>query len=144
MLAKLEIADLKKGFLIERMSGFLEIDKVIQQELWNESNFLSDLPNKWDLSLIAMFNKKLIGYLIASRKEFSVHIHRLAIAQKFQSDGVGRAMVLRLTEKVESFKLPIMLKVHQENIRAVKFYQKLGFKNVGKSRTNIEMQYLTG
>lgn len=144
MLAKFEIADLEKKLLLGQMSDFLKIDEVIGQELWSESNFLSDLPNKWNLSLIATSNKKLIGFLIASRKELSIHIHRLAIKQQFQSDGIGKTMVLRLIEKGESYKLPITLKVHQENIRALKFYKKLDFKSMRKSGTNIEMQFIKG
>ncbi len=142
MLPEIQISDLKKNFLSERIDAFIEIDKVIGHELWGQENFLSEMPDKWDLSLVALFNDELIGYLIASRKELSIHIHRLAIDQQFQSAGVGKSMVSKLVTKAKLWKLPISLKVHYENLHAIAFYQKIGFKVVGKSNSNLEMQFL--
>lgn len=140
MQPEIEIKDLKKSFLSKRINSFVEIDKVIGQEVWGKENFSVELPNKWDFSLMALWNDKLIGYLIASRKELSVHIHRLAMDQEFQSVGVGSLMVNRLVEKARLFRLPISLKVHCDNHRAINFYKKIGFRVTRASDTNLEMQ----
>lgn len=115
--------------LQEFMPYLLDIDAQTLGETWTDSNFSYDLPHKWDFSFFATCDdQKISGFVIASRKPGSIHIHRLAVAKNLQGMGIGKQLVEKIIRKTTNEKLNrITLKVSKYNTTAVSFYQKLGF-----------------
>lgn len=114
----------------EYMQYLLNIDANTLGEAWTAHNFSSELPGKWDFSFFSMsHNKKISGFLIASRKKESIHIHRLVVAKDLQAKGIGKQLVETIIRKTASEKSNrVTLKVSKNNVSAISFYKKLGFR----------------
>lgn len=97
----------------------------MENEYWDENNFLSDLPGKWKYSLLVTdMNNEIMAFAIVSEKEQSIHIHKFVVDAPYQGSGVGGRMVKAIIR--ESHK-PITLKVRKDNLNAIEFYQKHQF-----------------
>jgi ribosomal protein S18 acetylase RimI-like enzyme len=57
-------------------------------EPWQVENFVRPLPDKTELSLVAMAGGP-IGFLVASRRPGGVHVHRLAVDPGHQRAGIA-------------------------------------------------------
>ncbi|HRJ30850.1 MAG TPA: GNAT family N-acetyltransferase [Cyclobacteriaceae bacterium] len=134
---------MSKEMLQNNIGQFLEVDRVIGRDFWAIDNFLIELPRKWQLSFVAFDDDLLVGFLVASEKNASIHIHRLAVRREWQSKGIGEALVRGLIECMRHERLPITLKVDTLNSRAVSFYARLGFSVVQKENDRIEMKRLS-
>ncbi len=125
----MEICRLKKVFLESNLGEFRKILKDIPYEYWGEEHFLMELNEKWKYSLVAQKDQKVMGYIIASNKIESIHIHKFMVSISSRSQGMG----LELLKKFEEICLKygnflITLKVYKKNGRAINFYLKNGFK----------------
>ena len=138
-----DILPMTKEMLRSNPEQFLEVDRVIGRDFWVIDNFLVELPKKWELSSVALDNGFLVGFLVASEKNASIHIHRLAVGSLWQSKGVGEALVRALLEKVHDAHIPITLNVDTHNSRAVSFYVRMGFSAVQQGIDKIEMKRLS-
>jgi ribosomal protein S18 acetylase RimI-like enzyme len=136
----LKIQPISRRFLESSLNIFIQIDRVIKTDNWVAENFLSELPQKWDLSLAALLDDAIIGFLIASRKKESLHIHRLAVKHEYQSKGVGKMLLLELLTLGEKYAMPTTLKVDCSNEGAINFYKRLGFNVQSRNGNNFEMR----
>lgn len=122
--------------LIERYKGrILELDKLIPITRWDIESFLREMPSKWELSYAALKKNEMIGFIIASilrDKESKVaFLHRIAVENKFQREGIGSHVVRRLFKDCRKEKISrVELRVYKNNWQARKFYEKLGFWHV--------------
>src|SRR5688572_19258653 len=117
---------LTKAFIANHINNFIEIThRNIRDEYWTESHFLSDLSGKWELSRAVLDeSENLVGFLIASKKEASVHIHKFVIDVPHQKKGLGKILLNALKDVVTK---PLTLKVNADNQDAVSFYLSHGF-----------------
>ena len=140
-----QVEKLNKSDLNEHIDQFLLIDKNLSETLvkWDLTNFLFEFPDKWQLSFYAHSGEKIIGYVICSKKEFSTHIHRLAVCKEFQGKNVGCSLIEALEEHIGSNK-KITLKVKKFNLAAIKFYEKNGFIRYGEEDYNYLYEKIVG
>jgi ribosomal protein S18 acetylase RimI-like enzyme len=126
-----KIKPLDKKFLETNIDGFTGILKGIEHEYWERQHFLLDLPAKWVYSLVALdASGKIIGYVIASKKDSHIHIHKFMIEKTVRCLGLGRELLAYLCNKcIDGNIEAISLKVYKDNTRAIKFYEKYGFKH---------------
>ncbi len=73
-----------EGKALEYMDELVQLDAIClgeYGETWTKENFLLDLPQKGQLSKLAILNKKLAGYLICSsyQNQKTCHGHRMAV-----------------------------------------------------------------
>jgi len=129
------IQNLTKNFLDDRMDEFLDILKDIPLEYWTKENFLTELNGKWKYSTVALNEEKnVIGYIIASEKESSIHIHKFMIANGYRNLGFGKLLLENFEKRCKDYnKNYITLKVYLSNIKAISFYKRYNF--FGISRT---------
>jgi ribosomal-protein-alanine N-acetyltransferase len=123
------------------MDRVLEIDKGMQAESWSASHFLQELPEKWHISRAAIQSGELIGFMIASSKRGSLHVHRISVAPEYRGNGIGSALIHRLAEDAEVLGVrSITLKVSRVNTQAIRFYMRLGFRTTGGDQQNSAME----
>lgn len=129
----MSILKLTKRMISEKISEFIEIDRVINtDERWQYDNFIIDLDGKWDNSYVFFADSRIVGYIICSIKnKESIHIHRLAIERECQNKGIGSELINEIIKNVNEGTKYITLKVRKDNIIAKKFYEKNKFKNIG-------------
>lgn len=102
---------------------------------WVQQNFECVLPNKFELSRIALHDGRPVGYLIASRYgPRRAHIHRVAVHTRFRRKGIGTRLLRRfedacLRRGITEITLESLTDRHNAN----SFYERMGFvKKEGK------------
>ena len=138
----MKIRKLKKAELEVRVNDFVNILKNELNEYWGKEHFLKDLEGKWKYSLYIEDKQKIIGYIIASKKDDNIHIHKFMIHNEYRSHGVG----YKLLEAFENLcarnkEYLIELKVYNKNRLAIKFYLKNGFKEEENSEGGLLTMY---
>lgn len=99
-------------------------------ENWTVENLLAERPGKWELSQLARIGDAAAGYAICSTRAEGLHLHHFIMGPAFRNRGIG----IRLLEHVSGIALgfglsAITLKVHLKNSRAIRFYERSGFKS---------------
>jgi ribosomal protein S18 acetylase RimI-like enzyme len=81
-----------------------------------------------------------VGILAIVREPDCMKLNQLFILPEHQGRSIGTACTMQVIEDAAALALPIRLQVLKVNRLAVKFFQRLGFKNVGESDTHILME----
>jgi GNAT superfamily N-acetyltransferase len=74
-------------------------------EAWSETHYLSDLPDKWQLSSLVLTKGVPVGYRIASgngKKPRYAHTHRTCVRSDALRLGIGRALLDRTIATAKS------------------------------------------
>lgn len=129
----------------ELFSGLARLDNLTYErdgttfsnERWTEKHFEFPLPEKFALSLVALTDRQILGYCIASRKGSYRHIHRF-VAQSEVHNKVGQLLLATFLERGAA---PVTLLVNQMNGRAIRFYKRNGFHAV---KSSDEIKELVG
>jgi ribosomal protein S18 acetylase RimI-like enzyme len=115
----------------QRIEEFMEIAADIPGEYWERQHYLHSLPGKWDFSIAEEDERTgdLLSFLIASQKDVSVHIHKLAVRKEFRSKGIGLRLLRKFEQRIRSHatKRIISLYVDKGNERAIRFYSNNGY-----------------
>ncbi len=113
---------------------------AIGDEAWKIENLMMDLPLKWELSNAALYKGKIIGYQIGSLKNQAAYLHKIIVDGKLRSLGIGKKLLIAFLNKcLEKNIERICFLARVDNVGAVKFYEKLGFKHnkeIDRSREN--------
>jgi GNAT superfamily N-acetyltransferase len=80
-----------------------------------------------------------VGILAISRQPDCINLHQMFILPEYQSKGIGDAVLTLIIEDAAA-KIPVRLRVLKVNPRALTFYQRLGFKQIGETETHILME----
>lgn len=132
---------LSKSEAIDYLPQLMVIDAKTLGEPWGPEQWLMNLPSKWKLSWLLLYKGRPIGFLIASRKESALHIHRFAVAVKERGKGIGMLLIASAAQRaLEQGCLNITLKVHHANPGAIVFYTRLGFAAAGRQPDSLEMR----
>ncbi len=130
----LELLNLSRSKLKDYLRHLEGIDADMLGEPWGEAQWLMDLPGKWELSWVLLREALPIGFLIASRKERELHIHRFALAVKERGKGLGMLLMAREAQQaVEQGCSNMTLKVHHTNVSAISFYT----RRYGSTHTTV-------
>jgi len=78
------------------------------------------------------------GYMSVEDRGDDVYVHELVILPRFQGRGLGSRILLEVIERAETRRVPVRLETLQAN-RAVDLYRRLGFHEVERSDTHIQM-----
>ena len=79
------------------------------------------------------FSGNNVGILATDQAPDSLKVCQLFILPGYQNTGIGTACMQTVIEEAKSKSLPVSLKVLRINVRAVSFYQSLGFKTARES-----------
>ncbi len=129
----MKIINLTKDYAIERADEILALEnnwKEIGDEPWSIDNLLFELPMKWELSHVAIYEGKIIGYQIGSLREGNAFLNKILVDKSKRGLGIGRKLLLAFFERCIEKKLDrIRFRVRTDN-PAVKFYDKLKFARI--------------
>lgn len=94
------------------------------------ADFYNDVKD--DYTLIA----ELHGHVVGVGALRSNQIHHIYVSPDFQGSGIGESLMLALEAEAEALGIEVIeIDASHESLE---FYQHLGYKNNGKSNTNIE------
>lgn len=105
---------------------------------WPSESFHTELEsNRLAFYLVARIKPKdeAVAYIGAWKVLDEVHITTLAVAEKYRRCGIGSRLVAALVAStVKSGARYLTLEVRPSNITAIKFYEKHGFKTLGRRK----------
>ncbi len=113
-----------------------QIEKECFPDPWTENMYREEIEsNKLATYVCAMFEEQIIGFgglwIIGNEG----HITNIAVSPKFKNGGVGYLIgkeLMAVSENKAETELNFTLEVRESNDAAIKLYEKLGFKSVGK------------
>ncbi len=115
-----------------------DYSQIIQEEIPSLSkkeykkDFNGIFSSKNSVLLVAEENKRLIGFLYGTLKEYKSNrisdMEVLFISKKFRRKGIARSLIKEFIKILKNKKYKkIQLSVNTKNIGAIKLYEKLGF-----------------
>ena len=114
--------------------------KFRNEEIIRDFNKYTRSKNK--IILVSLNKRKIIGYLVASIK--TGHIDFLYVSNRFRKRGVAKRLIRVYSRILQKKRVKrIRLEVNPRNKKAIKFYEKIGFKNLGlirKSKIGFEYE----
>lgn len=72
------------------VSRLVELIRSIRGQPWGEAELLQELPYKFHYSRIWLAENEVVGVIIASKKQDSVHVHQVAVDPAYQRQGLAR------------------------------------------------------
>ena len=133
-MSNLELKILTKEFMINNIDQFINIERETSDLLgvlkygkaWGEEELLYEVKDKWNYSICAVDQKKIIGYLIVSSYHNSIHGHRLAMNTSYdpmKKIYITKCLYDRLNTEARQNRIDSMTAiVPQKNTSTAKFY----------------------
>jgi len=102
---------------------------------WSESSFRSEIENPYSITLVAMREGRLIGYICANCRFGEGHILNLAVHPSGRRMGIAKYLINAALDHMKANNcLFVYLEVRVSNIPAQKLYRGLGFDEVGRRK----------
>jgi len=83
------------------------------------------------LVLVEEESKTVVGTSWLTNDGRRLYLHHFAIDPKFQGVGLSKPLLRESLQIAKEIGLQVKLEVHQDNERAIHFYEKAGFKRLG-------------
>lgn len=117
------------------LSDLLQIQDILVSEFdnfWSFNILKSELENKNSQYLVAKFNNEIVGFAGIWKSIDDVHITNIVTKKSYRNNGIASKLLEKLIElaKKENV-LSLTLEVNDNNIYAIKLYEKYKFKKIG-------------
>ena len=111
-----------------------EMEKALFRSPWPEKSFEYEVAsNPHSYQLVAEHDEEVIGYLVAWFLIDELQIATIGVKPEWQGKGIGTLLMIAAIEwALAKGASSITLEVRPSNIRAIKLYEKLGFRVVGR------------
>ncbi len=127
--AELIVRQLDRAEVVAHLEAFLAVADDVIGEYWDESHFLAERDQKWELSFAAWKNVTPVGYaIISERAPGHAHLHHFMVKAQMRGFGVGQMLAESMISLVSAKGYQkLTLKVESNNHGARQFYRRLGF-----------------
>ena len=103
-------------------------NKAVLPISYSISEYISFMMDKSILLYVAEdLDQNIIGYILSQYDKKFTHILSIGVYEKYQRLGIGTMLINFLESNVNNLTDNLSLNVHVENIKAIKFYEKIGF-----------------
>lgn len=106
-------------------------------ETWQREHFRAEVSAS--ICSIILHAGSRVGYVQTSEDATGVRLWNIAIQPQFQRRGIGRLVVETLQASAAQRGLPLTLRVFPTNPDAQRFYERLGFREIYRTDTAVEM-----
>ena len=117
------------------MPEVLEIENQGFEFPWSEEDFIRCLRQRNCIGMVAEFEERVVGFMIYELHKTRLHILNFAVHSDSRRQGIGTAMVNKLTSKLSHQRRNrILLEVRETNLEAQLFFRDSGFRAVSVLR----------
>lgn len=101
-------------------------------DFWNENILKSELQNPFSTYIMAKLGNKIVGFAGMIDTIDQMEITNIVVKKDYRKNGIGNILLNKLISLAkENKKTKIILEVNENNISAIKLYEKNGFKKYG-------------
>ena len=112
-----------------------QLEKECFSEPWSEDSLKDELTNETARFYVLRDNEKLLGYIGSNNICNEVYITNVAVNGACRGKGYGKKLVNHLLKQSELEKaFFVTLEVRESNEKAIKLYEKCGFKKIGERK----------
>jgi ribosomal-protein-alanine N-acetyltransferase len=101
---------------------------------WSLAMFVLELSKPSGVSLAAVLDGQLVGYLVCSRYDAVWHLMNVAVDDRLRRRGIATALIERLFELADGPNEQYTLEVRTSNEGAIRLYERFGFRAAGHRR----------
>ncbi|MBX5468639.1 MAG: ribosomal protein S18-alanine N-acetyltransferase [Thermoleophilaceae bacterium] len=101
---------------------------------WSLAMFVLELSKPSGISLAAVHDGRVAGYLICSRYDTVWHVMNVAVDRRHRRKGIATALLARLFEIADRPGEQYTLEVRVSNQAAISLYERFGFRGAGVRR----------
>lgn len=116
-------------------TDLLQIEPILQTDFdnfWNFNIFSSELQNKNSTYFIAKENEEIVGFAGVWNDGFDRHITNIVTKKNKRHHGIASKLLEKLINySKENNSNSLTLEVNENNIPAIKLYEKYNFKKLG-------------
>lgn len=117
------------------MPEVLDIEQESFEYPWGEDDFIRCLRHRNCIGMVAdtcvdpsAFDR-VAGFMVYELHRTRLHLLNFAVGREFRRRGIGRAMVVKLKDKIApGLRQRIALEVRETNVAAQLFWQAMGFR----------------
>ncbi|MDX1956979.1 MAG: ribosomal protein S18-alanine N-acetyltransferase [Leptospiraceae bacterium] len=114
------------------LDSLFELEKnCFQLEFWSMSEIEKILQTA---QYILLDSEKPVGYIIYLETIDFIEIYRIGIIESMRRNGLGSKLLKTLQSKNKT----IFLEVRSDNISAIQFYERNGFKEINRRKNYYE------
>ena len=111
------------------MPKVLELDRQSFHRTWGEEQFLSHLRKRNTIGMVAHVDKAIVGFIIYELCPKELILHRIAVHPGHRREGVGRALIEKLTGKLSIEKRArIETLVPEDSLSSQLFFRDMDFR----------------
>lgn len=123
----------------EDISGVCLVEEECFTQPWSYNAFLSELQNDTAVTLIAIDEKEVVGFVNARFLLGEGSINNIAVTARERRRHVGDSLMKALLSRASSTGiLTLTLEVRASNKGAISFYRSYGFTEVGRRKSFYE------
>lgn len=116
-------------------SGVFLVEEECFTKPWSYQSFVNELENKNAVTLIAIENHEVVGFINAHFILNEGYINNIGVTFKSRRAGVADMLLKKLIQLAEKKALDFLtLEVRKSNEAAIELYTKNGFTKVGERR----------
>ncbi len=114
------------------ISEVMKIERESFREVYPRGLFLLFLENNPDTFLVAEYNGRVVGYVMAYlRPDLEGHIMSIAVDKRYRGNGIGSALLAEVINRlIARGARYIGLEVRVSNEKAIRLYERFGFRKV--------------
>ena len=131
----ISIITLTKDIMLENYDRIKELLDLIPGRKWSREEITANRPKKWEYSLLALDNEKIIGVRLISKRRNSRHHHMTSVDKSHRRSGIGSEMMFNSASMAKTLgETFVTVKVEEGNEMSMNFHMKLGFTVYGEER----------
>lgn len=101
-------------------------------DFWNINILKSELQNPFSTYIIAKLETEIVGFAGIIDTVYQMEITNIVVKKIYRNKGIGNILLNKLISiSKENNKNEIILEVNENNMPAIKLYEKNGFKKCG-------------
>jgi ribosomal protein S18 acetylase RimI-like enzyme len=130
------INKLKDYKLATVMEYATNIDELEKQKILNYVN--TETPKNLEDYKLIKVDSTIVGCLLVINYKDGVLLDEIYLEENYRGLGIGSAIIKSIVKNHNV----VYLWVYKENIKAIKLYEKLGFKIIEETETRSFMKYI--
>jgi ribosomal-protein-alanine N-acetyltransferase len=130
-LARLNYAPMRQADLAE----VLALEASVYPHPWSMGNFIDSLSSNYEAWVLREQHGELLGYFLLMAIVDEAHLLNVAVSAERQGTGLGRLLLNQAVACARGLGMAsVLLEVRPSNTRALKIYERYGFKQIGRRK----------